>query len=203
MKRATKPLLIGSLVLAGAIYANATFAPAQPSATVAPVVDAKHYVDRQAVINALSTESQIVGLSGRIEKSVTLSDDKWYGAKTYDLTLAGEFKLGVDTDKVEITTKGNTVVVRFPHPKIISVDMPFDNAVISKDVGWARKDIDESELQGLYGKARSAAIDEINANEEAMNKAADSVEDTLEDIIEAVPYVENVMIVEDTKEVNE
>jgi hypothetical protein len=54
-----------------------------------------HYVDKQAVINALSTKAQIVGLTGKVSKTIEYQADKWYGDKTYKLAATGTFKLGV------------------------------------------------------------------------------------------------------------
>ncbi|WP_162927803.1 DUF4230 domain-containing protein [Bacillus sp. Y1] len=169
----------------------------QRTAPVAPIAKANVItIDEQAIISALNTRSQIVGLTGNVSKSVTVSDDAWYGDKTIELAATGTFKLGVQTNDIEITTKGNTVTVRFPHPKVISVDMPFDQATISKDVGMLRKELTDAELQSLYGKAREGAIDDIKRNRQAFDKAEDSVERTIERLIAPVPGVEDVEFIE-------
>jgi hypothetical protein len=170
----------------------------QPQAhPVAPIAKANVIaIDEQAIISALNTRSQIVGLTGNVSKTVTHHADKWYGDKTIELAATGTFKLGVQTNDIEITTKGNTVTVRFPHPKVISVDMPFDQAVISKDVGMLRKELTDAELQALYGKARDGAIEDIKRNRQAFDKAEDSVERTIERLIAPIQGVEDVEFIE-------
>jgi galactitol-specific phosphotransferase system IIB component len=184
--------VVTAVALAGGIYAGSYLT--KPSETVTPVEPAPvaHYVDQQAVINALSTKAQIVGLTGKVAKTITLKNDKWFGDKTYELAATGEFKLGVNTSDIIITTKGNTVNVKFPQPKIISVDIPFDKAELSKDVSWTRKDISETELQAMFGKARTGAVEDIKRDRQAFEKASDSVERTIEALIESVDDVEDV-----------
>jgi hypothetical protein len=191
MKKVT--LGIAATALAGGIYVGSVLT-ASPAEVLTPVEPAPvaHYVDQQAVINALSTKAQIVGLTGKVAKTITYENDAWYGDKTYELAATGTFKLGVDTGDIIVTTSGNTVSVKFPQPKIISVDIPFDKAELSKDVSWTRKDISETELRAMFGKARTGAIDDIKRDRQAFEKAGESVERTIEALIESVDGVEDV-----------
>jgi hypothetical protein len=185
--------VVTAVALAGGIYAGSYLK--KPNETVTPVQSAEQtavYVDKQAVINALSTKAQIVGLTGKVAKTITLKADKWYGDKTYELAATGTFKLGVDTGDIIITTQGNTVNVKFPQPKIISVDIPFDKAELSKDVSWTRKDINETELQAMFGKTRTGAVEDIKRDRQAFEQASDSVERTIEALIETVEGVGDV-----------
>lgn len=196
MKARTKALAITATLATGiAAYAVTFPTPAKPveSHATKPVT---HYVDRAAVLSALANESQIVGLSGHAEKSIQSRDNKWYGDREYEMTIAGEFKMGVNSEDIEITTKGNTIIVRFPQPKLISADFPFDKAAISKDVGFVRKDFDEGELKALYGKARKAAIADIKADVKAKDRAEKAVEHAIEELLETVPYAEEVIFVD-------
>lgn len=195
MNRKTKALAI-TATLATGIAAYAVITPPKAPAQAKPPEATTHYVDRAAVLSALANEAQIVGLSGHAEKSIELADSKWYGDRDYKMTIAGEFKFGVDSEDIEITTKGNTIVVRFPQPKLISADFPFDRAEISKDVGMMRKDFDESELKALYGKARKAAISDIKADAKAKDRAEKAVEHAIEDLLETVPFVESIVFVD-------
>lgn len=192
-------LAAGTLVLATGIYLGTTLAsptaspsrlqPVEPSATPTASYEV---IDEAAVISALQSKGQLVGLTGKVAKTVTLTDDEWYGDKTYSLTAKGTFKIGVDTDDISVSTSGNTVTVRFPQPKIISVSMPFDKAAISKDVGLLRKDLTEAELQAVYGNARQGAIDDIKRDRQAFDEAEESVERIIERLVESVAGVEHV-----------
>lgn len=184
---------VATLTLAGGIYLGSYVA--SPHEVTTPV-ETPHYVDKQAVINALSTKAQLVGLSGHLAKTITYDNNEWYGDKTYKLAATGTFKLGVSTSDIIVTTQGNTVTVKFPQPKLISVDIPFDKAKLSKDVGFMRKDLDEAQLQAMYGKARTSAIDDIKRDRQAFDKAEQSVERTIEALIKPVDNVKNIEFVE-------
>jgi hypothetical protein len=196
IKKAAKgTLMVASLAVAGGLYVNTVFDPSKTE--VVPVEKtAAHYVDKQAVINALSTKAEIVGLTGKVAKTTEYHDDQWWGDKTYKLAATGTFKLGVSTSDIRITTQGNTVKVKFPQPKIISVDIPFDKARVSKDVGMFRKDLDEAQLQAMFGKTRTGAIEDIKRNRQAFDKAEASVERTIEALVGQVDGVKNIEFVE-------
>jgi hypothetical protein len=195
LKRTVLTFTLGVAITAGTL----TFyqSPDSPEATtqLAPV-PAKQLVDKQAVISALENTPQLIGLTGDISKTITLTDDRWFGDKTYAMTLDGTFKLGVSTKDIDVTVRGNTVVVRFPQPKLIAVDLPFDKAQLSKDVGLLRKDLSDSELQSLYGEARKQAVADVKVNVKARDKAEGAVENALEDLIERLPAVESVIFVD-------
>lgn len=192
-------LLAGTLVLTAGIYiGTAVASPTAVPSRLSPVPPAPitATIDEEAVLSALQAKGQLVGLTGKVAKTVTLTDDAWYGDKTYSLTAKGTFKLGVDTDDITVSTRGNTVTVRFPQPKIISVSLPFDKAALSKDVGLLRKDLSEAELQALYGNAREGAIEDIERNRQAFDEAEDSVERIIERLVAPMPGVEEIEFME-------
>jgi hypothetical protein len=55
-----------------------------------------------------------------------------------------------------------------------------------------RKDISEAQLQAMYGKARTGAVDDIKRNRQAFDKAEASVERTIEALIRPVDGVKEV-----------
>lgn len=185
-------LAAGTLVLATGIYLGVTYASPTAPPTPTPHATPTATIDEEAVITALKSKGQLVGLTGKVAKTVTLTDSAWYGDKTYRLTAKGSFKLGVNTDDITVSTRGNTVTVRFPQPKIISVSLPFDKAAIEKDVGLLRKDLTEAELQAMYGNARKGAVEDIERDRQAFDEAEESVERIIERLVESVPNVETV-----------
>lgn len=188
-KRVAIGMAVG--VAAGAWVAVSLLTDGDPD--IAPFVEhVVPLIDRDAVISSLRETPQMVGMTGDVEKSITFIDDKWFGDRSYTMTLHGEFKLGIDTKDIEITTEGNTVNVKFPQPKLISVDLPFDKAEIAEDISWLRSDLADAEVQSLYSQARESAIEEIKVNFKAREIAEEALEDTIEGIIEQLPNVERV-----------
>jgi hypothetical protein len=196
LKRTAITVTLTAAITAGTLtFYQSPDSPEATTTSLAPV-PAKQLVDKQAIVSALSETPQLVGLTGDISKTVTLKDNRWFGDKTYEMTLDGEFKLGVEAKDIDVTVRGSTVVVRFPQPKLIAVDLPFDQAHLSKDVGLLRKDLSDSELQSLYGEARKQAVADVKVNVKARDKAEDAVENSLEDLIERLPAVESVIFVD-------
>lgn len=193
LKRTKRHIITFALGVGITATTVALYTPSSADSTtkMAPV-QAKQLVDKDAIIDALTETHELVGLTGDISKTVRLQDNRWFGDKTYELTLEGTFKLGVATDDVTITTQGNTVVVRLPQPRIIAVDLPFDKAAISKDVGLLRQDLSESELQALYKEAREQAVADVKVNVKAREEAEEAVENALEELIGRLPAVESV-----------
>jgi hypothetical protein len=76
MKR--KVTAVASLALATSIALN-VYAWNDHEGTKVIPVETPHYVDKQAVINALSTKAQIVGLTGKVSKTVEYQDDQMVG----------------------------------------------------------------------------------------------------------------------------
>jgi hypothetical protein len=195
-KRTAITVTLTAAITAGTLTFYSPANQSQATESKLAPVPAKQLVDRAAIVSALSETPQIVGLTGDISKTVTLTDDRWFGDKTYEMTLDGTFKLGVDSKDIDVTVRGNTVVVRFPQPKLIAVDLPFDQAQLSKDVGFLRQDLSDAELQSLYGEARKQAVADVKVNVKARDKAEASVEHALEDLIERLPAVESVIFVD-------
>ena len=164
-----------------------------------PLVEPE-YVDYQAVIDALSSEAQIVGLTGQTEKTVKHESSKWYGSRAYTMTIHGEFKMGIDTEDIQISTNRNTITVKFPQPKLISADFPFDKATIGKDVGLLRKNLSDEELQFLYGKARESAIEEIKSDESVKSQSVIGIEKAIDGLLNQIHNVDEVNFELESKE---
>jgi hypothetical protein len=184
MKKAIITVAATTVILTSGCFAIKTYHHATPT----PVVE------YNSVVRALNSETQIVGLSGKIEKRVRSVDSKWYGDRTYDLTVRGDFKLGVDTKDIEVSTKGNTVTVRFPHAKVISADVPYDKAIINENVGVMRKDFTTAEAQAIFGKARKDAVKEVGKDTVLAESAEVSIGKALRKLIEQVPNVDEVNV---------
>ena len=169
-------------------------ADAPPPTPIEEVTPGAAVVSREAIIRMLSDEGQIVGLSGDIDKRAQVVDDKWYGDRTYDIAILGEFKLGIDTADIEISTSGNTVTVTFPQPALLSATANFDEAIIYEKATGVRKDFTTEEQQAIFKQTREEAIEEIKANEYFEERAEESIGKILRGLISQVPGVQEIDI---------
>jgi hypothetical protein len=169
-------------------------------AVVETLVPEKQIVSREAVISALHSEAQIVGLSGEVAKTVRYQDENWLGKRDAVMTLQGTFKLGVNiadikSDHVMVSDSG-AVVIMMPKTVIISLDLPYDQMRIAKSSGLLRKDVPDEELRNMYDKARGLVISEIATDEETQHRAQLLTQQALEQLLRMVDGVEEVRFIE-------
>ena len=201
LTKQAKKAVIGTTLAAGILISSygavlhivpqAATAPPTPIEEKLPEAEV---LSREAVVRVLSKKGEIVGLSGDIDKRLQVDDSKWYGEKSYDISLLGEFKLGIETKDVKVSTTGNTVTLTFPHPKLISVSAPYDEAIIHSEAKGVRKDFTTEEEQAIYRQARKEAVKEIKANEYFAEEAEESIGEILRGLISQVPGVDEIKI---------
>lgn len=201
MKRYVKEKVIGIVIASGILITScgAVVHYLQPSdvQTLTPIEEklpGAAVVSREAIIRTLSNEGQIIGLTGDIDKRARVTDDKWYGDRIYDIAILGEFKIGIDTDDIEVSTSGNTVTVHFPQPKILAVTTNYDDAIINEKATGLRKDYTTEEHQAIFKQTREEAIKEIKSNEYFEDRAKESIGEILRGLIEEIPGVDSVEI---------
>lgn len=159
-------------------------------------VPTANIVDKQTVIDALTENAQIVGLNGEISKEFTYTDAKWFGDKTYAMTIHGTFKTGfslsaINADNV-IITPTNEVIISTPATELISLELPYDRIEIDKDVGTLRKDFTETDRQLLYAKASANIRKEIANDERVRKESVIASQHAIEAILALVPGVRKV-----------
>ena len=159
-------------------------------------VPTANIIDKETVINALTENAQVVGLDGVIEKEFTYTDAKWFGDKTYAMTLHGTFKTGFSVKNITadnvIVTESNEIIIRTPATELISLELPYDRIEIDKDVAILRKDFTETDRQLLYAKATEAIRAEIAADENVRKQSAIASQQALRAILTLVPGVRKV-----------
>lgn len=158
-----------------------------------PVV---HMIDKQMVINKLTENLQIVGLEGDIEKEFQYQDSKWFGDKSFTMTLHGNFKMGFNIDDIDIEsiviTDDNEIIINTPDITLISLELPYDKIKINKQVDLLRKDFSETDRQLLYSKASESIKQEILNNRTINNDSIVASQNAIKNILLMIPEVKNV-----------
>jgi len=159
-------------------------------------VPTANLVDKETVITALKENAQIVGMDGVITKEFRYTDAKWFGDKTYAMTLHGTFKTGFSVSAITadnvIVTESNEVIISTPATELISLELPYDRIEIDKDVAILRKDFTEADRQLLYAKASASIRKEIAEDAEVQKQALVASQQALRAILTLVPGVRKV-----------
>jgi hypothetical protein len=162
-------------------------------------------VDREAIINALRSEAQIVGLSGEVDKAVRYSDANWLGAREVTMRLTGTFKLGVNiadirSDRIFVSASDNgdhnVVTIVMPKPVLIALDLPYDQMRIDEDKSILRRHFSDEQLRELYVEARGLVIGELSTDEATQRKAQELTQQAIEQLLRVIPNVDEVRFVE-------
>jgi hypothetical protein len=156
-------------------------------------------VDREAIITALRSEAQIVGLSGEVDKAVRYSDENFFGAREVTMRLTGTFKLGVNIADIRsdrVFVDGNTVTIVMPKPVLIALDLPYNQMRIDEDKSWLRRHLSDEQLRELYVEARGLVIGELSTDEETQKRAKELTQQAIEQLLRVIPNVDEVRFVE-------
>ena len=177
-----------AIITAGIVLTAAKPSDSPPPApTPAPIV-----LHEATVIHALSAKARIVAPTGEVTKTISQQDENFWGGRSYTMTVQGDYVLGVDTRDIEITTVGNTVKVRMPQPKVVSLDLPYDEMKIVEQKSFLRKELPEGELKALYTKAEAEVRKDIAKDDEMQAKAEREMEQAVEDIIVKIGGVKQI-----------
>jgi hypothetical protein len=160
-------------------------------------------IDREAIITAIRSEAQIVGLSGEVDKEVRYHDENFFGQREVTMRLTGTFKLGVNiadirSDRVFVETNGdhNVVTIVMPKPVLIALDLPYDQMRIDEDKSWLRRHFSDEQLRELYVEARGLVIGELSTDEATQRKAQELTQQAIEHLLRVIPNVDEVRFVE-------
>lgn len=188
----TLALIIGTMSLTSVATNKTSVAELTEELTVPTA----NVVDKQTVIKALTENAQVVGLDGVIEKEFRYTDAKWFGDKTYAMTLHGTFKTGFNVSDITadnvIITDTNEIIIRTPATEIIALELPYDRIEIAKDVAILRKDFTEVDRQLLYAKASASIREEIEADANIRKQSLVASQQALRSILALVPGVRKV-----------
>lgn len=198
--------LIGSLIVGAVFYYTALPAVTTPVKSETNHVRlAENSIDRHSVISALSEESEIVGLSGKVSKTIVYHDKLFdsgsefidgFAERTYQITLNGTFKLGMQINAIDFVIGKRSVDVITPNVTLIALELPYDQMVIESDVGVLRRDLSDEDKQRLYALAKTKVIREIMSDRETVYTAEFHTQKAIEKLLRSVPNVENVRFYE-------
>lgn len=187
-----------AIITAGIVLTTTGFNSAKPTNEVAP--EAVQTVLHEAtVISALHAKPRIIAPTGEVNKTISQQDENFWGHRSYKMTVHGNYILGVDTADVEITTVGNTVKVRMPQPKVVSLDLPYDEMKIVEQKSFLRKELPEAQLKALYTKAEAEVRKDIAKDDEVQAKAEREMEHAVEQIIVKIAGVQQIVFEEEIK----
>lgn len=147
----------------------------------------------ETVISALQSKARFVAPTGKVEKTVVHRDKTWLGEREYAMTVKGEFTLGVDTKDIAISVEGNTIKVRIPQPKIVSLDLPYDRMTIAEDKSLLRKELPAEELKAMYSDVEKEVREDIAEDDVVQATAETQMERAVQQLLVRINGVQQII----------
>ncbi|MCO0597403.1 DUF4230 domain-containing protein [Peribacillus butanolivorans] len=166
---------------AGIVLTTTGFNSAKPSES--PPEPAPIVLHEATVINALAAKARIVAPTGEVTKTISQQDENFWGHRNYKLTVHGDYILGVDTQDIDVSVSGNTITVRMPQPKVVSLDLPYDEMTVTEQKSLLRKELPEAQLKALYTKAEAEVRRDIAKDDEVQAKAERQMEQAVSGLL--------------------
>jgi len=180
-----------AVITAGIVLTTTGFNSAKPSAPP-PVAPAPIVLHEATVISALQSKARIVAPTGDVEKTLSQSDENFWGHREYKLTVRGDFVLGVDTSDIDVSVSGHTIKVRMPQPKVVSLDLPYDEMTLTEQKSLLRKELPDEAKKALYTKAEAAVRKDIAEDRDVQAKAERQMEDAVSGLLLKINGVEHI-----------
>lgn len=182
-----------AIITAGIVLTATAAKPSDspPTSTPAPIV-----LHEATVIHALSAKARIVAPTGEVTKTISQQDENFWGHRDYKMTVHGDYVLGVDTQDIDVSVSGNTIKVRMPQPKVVSLELPYDEMKIVEQKSLFRKELPEEAKKALYTKAEAEVRKDIAKDDGVQAKAEREMEQAVEDIIVKIGGVKQIVFEE-------
>lgn len=188
-KHAAVAVITASIVLTTTGFNSAK--PTEPPPAPKPIV-----LHEATVIHALAAKARIVAPTGEVTKTISQQDENFWGPRDYKMTVHGDYILGVDSADIDVSVSGNTVKVRMPQPKVVSLDLPYDEMKIVEQKSFLRKELPEKELKALYTKAEAEVRKDIAKDDEVQAEAERQMEQAVSGLLLKINGVESVQFEE-------
>ncbi len=174
------------------------------------IIKKAEIIDKKMVIKAIYGKQQIVGMEAQVSKSYTYTDKifedtnikvlDWInhklGDRSYQVYLDATAKMGIDLQDLkleDINVTDDTIFIKMPKSILISLEIPYEKAIVKPDVGLLRFELKENEKQFLFGEASKSLRAEVLENKELASKASSGVQDALKNLLSVVPNVKNIV----------
>ncbi|OPH61852.1 hypothetical protein BC351_01010 [Paenibacillus ferrarius] len=167
-------------------------------------------IDKNVVIKAIHSKSELVGLDTHGLKTYIVSDSffqnhgsikDYLGNRTLEIIAQTYFKTGIDLSSIhneDVVVYGQTLFLKLSKSQMqmISLDIPFDQIQFNTKLGLFRSNFSLEDKQFLYSELRKSVENEIMNNEIIRENTYKNVSDTLRNLLEKIPNCTKVVIQE-------
>jgi hypothetical protein len=160
------------------------------------IASAKYIISEKMIMDKLQQKSQIVSLQQNLHKKDTLVDDSWMGERHTELSINGTYIMGLETKDIiikHIDNENGILYIKLPEPKLISLEIPYDEIEFDKTQGFFRLAMNEEEQKTFYKAVEKNIRNELMSDEELLRQADVFNKDAVMDIMKLIPEIKSVV----------
>lgn len=204
MKFTYLKFLLKALILTAAIFIALNTVKGYTSQSVHPVkivpkeeLNETHYIiNEQMILSKLQSKSEIVSIQQNIDQTYTDIDKGWSGDRHTEIHIKGTYKMGLETSSIKINYIDNEigiVYIKLGEPKLVSLEIPFNDIQFDKSQGFFRLSMSEQEEKQFYKAVEKNVRDELMSNKEVLKQAELFNQEHIWELLSMLPMVKSVV----------
>ncbi|WP_025909307.1 DUF4230 domain-containing protein [Priestia flexa] len=159
------------------------------------IADQSYIISKETVMSKLDSTVKVVSMKEDINKKLEDVDKGFLGERVTELKLHGTYMMGLHTKEIKILHIDNEqgiLYLKLGEPKLISLDIPFDQLEFDKTQGFMRLALDEEEQKNFYKASKKRIEKELLGNEEIMQKANMYNQKAIEKLFSDIPNIKEI-----------
>ncbi|MDT0160426.1 DUF4230 domain-containing protein [Bacillus sp. AG4(2022)] len=204
MKFAYLKFLLKALLIVLTLFIALNTVKGYTSQSVHPVkivpkeeLNETHYIiNEQMILSKLQSKSEIVSMQQSIDQTYTDVDDNLFGKRHTEIHIKGSFKMGLETSSIKINYIDNEtgiIYIKLGKPKLVSLEIPYDQIQFDKSQGFFRLSMSEKEEKQFYKAVEKNVRDELMSNKEVLKQAELFNQEHVRELLSMLPMIKSVV----------
>ena len=131
-----------------------------------------YIVTEEMVLSKLKSQAQMISMEQEFSNTYTHVDESWIGTRKTAFSLSGTYKVGLEFKDIQVKVyKDGVLCLELPKPKLISLEIPYDQIKVNKEQGFFRGEMDDKDKQSFYKVIEKDIRNEIGSDKETIKQA--------------------------------
>lgn len=131
-----------------------------------------YIVTEEMVLSKLKSQAQIISMEQKFSNTYTHVDESWLGTRKTAFSLSGTYKVGLEVKDIQIKAyKDGVLCLQLSKPKLISLEIPYDQIKVDKEQGFFRSEMNDEDKQSFYKVIDNDIRNEIGSDKEILKQA--------------------------------
>jgi len=152
----------------------------------------------EIITNELQKVNQLIISEGIVTYTDYIKEGNWFANKSLDISLAYNFGIVMDLNKISVRFSEETVILTIPKSevKLKYVELDTENSKIDGEKSWLSKQFVPEDIKGIIDIAQEIVTEKLTNNKEVFNEALVNLKDNLRELVGKLGY-QDVIFVEE------